>query len=159
MSGSKRRSAPSIAPAIPASKSGAGSSVDATLSHTDIISFCYSPRIRSVINARGDVSRILGVREVAILRDANLFLRYVDPKDRFTIMTRLEAALQGEAPYRVTYRWIRPDTQETRHLLCRASLTVQNGEPLFEGIIADITDELDERRQKGDGATLTSLLT
>lgn len=119
--------------------------------HSDLISsltdqahvfiFAYAPRRKTLLAWSRNAKEVLGVKDVAIARDGNLFLRHVHPDDRFLLFTDLEAALRGQGPYRATYRWIRPDTNEVRWLHCRAGLSERDGEAVFEGIIVDLSSE------------------
>lgn len=104
--------------------------------------FSYSPTLRSLLSWSSNAEGVLGVKDASIAREGNLFLRHVHPDDRFLLLTELEKALKGEAAYRATYRWVRPDNKEVRWLHCRASLTEQGGESLFEGVIIDLSAEL-----------------
>jgi len=120
-----------------------GSALVATLAdHAAFFIFSYSPTLRSLVSWSSNAEEILGVKDVAITREGNLFLRHVHPDDRFLLLTELEKALKGQAPYRATYRWIRPDNKEVRWLHCRASLVEQGGEKLFEGVMIDLSAEL-----------------
>lgn len=103
--------------------------------------FSYSIEKRSLLFWSDNAEQILGVKDIAIARDANLFLRHVHPDDRFALLTELEEAFRGEGPYRATYRWIRPDTDETRWLHCRASLHELQNEKTLDGIIMDLSEE------------------
>ncbi|MCB0340009.1 MAG: PAS domain-containing protein, partial [Bdellovibrionales bacterium] len=103
--------------------------------------FAYSPTIRSLITWSDNALDILGVKDVDIARDGNLFLRHVHPDDRFLLMTDLETALKGEKDYRATYRWIRPDNNEVRWLHCRAGMVKRPEGNVFEGILLDLSEE------------------
>lgn len=107
----------------------------------DVFIFSYSPKLKSLVSWSSNGEHVLGVKDVAISRDGNLFLRHVHPDDRFLLLTDLEQALKGEVPYRATYRWIRPDNNEVRWLHCRAAATRKNGEQIFDGIILDLSTE------------------
>lgn len=100
--------------------------------------FSYDPKQKTLIQTSGNSPNILGVKESEIAREGNLFLRYVHPRDRFTLLAKLEDALAGIAPYNVTYRWIRPDIREIRWIHCRATLKQVGDQPLFEGMLFEI---------------------
>jgi signal transduction histidine kinase/ActR/RegA family two-component response regulator len=108
---------------------------------SDCFFFAYSPERRSLIAWTKNTEKVLGVKESAVARDGNLFLRHVHPDDRFTLFTDLEQGLKGTSPYRATYRWIRPDSNETHWLHCRATMHRYAQEPIFQGIIIDLTAE------------------
>lgn len=103
--------------------------------------FAYSLKRKVLISWTENAPGILGVRDVNIATDGNLFLRHVHPDDRYLLMTDLVQALRGSKPYRATYRWIRPDNNEVRWLHCRASVVREDGEELFRGVIIDLSDE------------------
>ena len=103
--------------------------------------FVYCPEKRILISWSDNALEVLGVKDSAIARDANLFLRHAYPEDRFKLLTVLEQALKGFTPYRATYRWIRPDNNALSWLHCRASIQKSNGEILFMGSIVDLTQE------------------
>lgn len=122
--------------------------------------FAYSPTLRTLVSWSDNAPEILGVKDVVIARDGNLFLRHVHPDDRYDLMKALEVGLRGEAPYRVTYRWIRPDKNETRWLHCRAELVApENGNvALFQGLVLDLTEEISERTMPGGAPSLPAVL-
>lgn len=126
----------------PRRRSTARGAVATLAERTGFFLFVYSPETRALLSWSDNAKTILGVKDIAIARDANLFLRYVHPEDRFVHLNALEAALAGTAPYRATYRWLRPDTDELRWLHCRADLVERDGERLFEGAILDLSTEL-----------------
>ncbi len=103
--------------------------------------FSYSLDQKALISWSNNAAELLGVSDRSIAFDGNLFLRHVHPDDRFILLSDLEKALRGEASYRATYRWIRPDNNEVRWLHCRAALTQQMELSLFEGIIIDLSPE------------------
>ncbi|MCB0318326.1 MAG: response regulator [Bdellovibrionales bacterium] len=103
--------------------------------------FSYSPKLKALVSWTDNAASILGVKDSAISRDGNLFLRHVHPDDRFIIMNDLEKTLLGKQDYSASYRWIRPDTNETRWLHCRAYCNGEDEAALIEGIIIDLTDE------------------
>jgi len=120
---------------------------------SSIFLFSYAPRLRSLVSWSKNAAQILGVKDSAIARDGNLFLRHVHPDDRFLLMTDLETALKDGGQYRATYRWIRPDNNEVCWLHCRATVTeaqnfdafpiqFEENTQLLEGIIIDLTHEL-----------------
>lgn len=115
--------------------------MEALSSESEIFIFAYSPQQKCLTAWSKNSERILGVKDVSIARDGNLFLRHVHPDDRFLLLTDLETALQGSAPYRATYRWVRPDNNEVRWLHCRASLQNRGELALFEGMIIDLSSE------------------
>ncbi|MBX7145239.1 MAG: response regulator [Oligoflexia bacterium] len=115
--------------------------VEALSSESELFFFAYSPLQKSLIAWTKNSERVLGVKDVSIARDGNLFLRHVHPDDRFLLLTDLETALKGESPYRATYRWVRPDNNEVRWLHCRASLQSRFESKLFEGLIIDLSHE------------------
>lgn len=90
--------------------------------------FSYSPSLRSLVSWSDNALEVLGVQDVSIVRDGNLFLRHVHPDDRFLVLSDLEKALASGSEYRATYRWVRPDTNEVRWLHCRAQLTSRANE-------------------------------
>jgi signal transduction histidine kinase/ActR/RegA family two-component response regulator len=103
--------------------------------------FSYSPERRCLVAWTKNTEQVLGVKELVVARDGNLFLRHAHPDDRFTLLTELEQGLRGLNPYRATYRWIRPDNNETRWLHCRAHITRIADDIFFEGLIIDLTNE------------------
>ncbi len=104
--------------------------------------FSYSPRLKTLVSWSGNAEEVLGVKDISIARDANLFLRHVHDDDRFLLLSDLEKALNGKADYRATYRWIRPDTNETRWIHCRARLVEREDDRYFEGFMTDLTNEM-----------------
>ena len=115
--------------------------VETLTSRSALFLFSYSPKYRTLVSWSDNGEQVLGVKDIAIARDGNLFMRHVHPDDRYLLLTDLERALKGEGIYRATYRWIRPDTNETRWLHCRAGLSSYESEKLFEGIIIDLSKE------------------
>ncbi len=118
-----------------------GTIVNLVVHDADIFLFSYSIQKKSLLFWSENAEHLLGVKDVAIARDANLFLRHVHPDDRFALLTELEAAFSGTGPYRATYRWIRPDTDEVRWLHCRGTLSNHDGEKTFDGAIMDLSKE------------------
>lgn len=116
-------------------------STEALIEHGGAFLFAYSPTAKALTSWTDNALDVLGVREVAITRDGNVFLRHVHPDDRFLIFNDLERAIAGASDYRVTYRWIRPDTDAVRWLHCRAGLVHRDGQPSFEGFIIDLSSE------------------
>lgn len=110
-------------------------------SQTGIFLFAYSPKSKSLVSWSDNSELILGVKDVAIAHDANLFLRHVHSDDRFLLLNELDSALKGNSPYRATYRWLRPDNNEVSWLHCRASLVKRDDEMIFEGMIIDLSGE------------------
>jgi signal transduction histidine kinase/ActR/RegA family two-component response regulator len=119
-----------------------GSLVNSLTEFGNLFLFSYSPATKSLVAWSDNAETVLGVRDVAIARDANLFLRHVHPDDRFLLFSELEQAMRGEIPYRATYRWIRPDNNEERWIHCRARLVSSSGDALFEGVMLDLSNEL-----------------
>ncbi len=115
--------------------------VDLLVRNTALFIFSYSVKKRTLLFWSENAESILGVKDVAIARDANLFLRHVHPDDRFALLTELESAISGNKPYRATYRWIRPDTDEVRWLHCRARSAEHEGERTLDGSIMDLSRE------------------
>lgn len=115
--------------------------ISALTERADVFVFAYSPKLRSLVSWSKNAELVLGVKDVTIARDGNLFLRHVHPDDRFLLMTDLEQALKGKTSYRATYRWIRPDNNEVRWLHCRAGMSESSGEQIFDGMIVDLSSE------------------
>ncbi len=115
--------------------------VNLLVKDSNLFLFSYSIEKRSLLFWSDNAEKVLGVKDIAIARDANLFLRHVHPDDRFALLTELEEAFRGQAPYRATYRWIRPDTDETRWLHCRAQMHEMQNEKSLDGIIMDLSEE------------------
>ncbi len=109
-----------------------------------LLLFAYSPRLKSLLSCSGDFESVLGAPLTELSREANLFLRHTHPDDRFPLFNKLESALEGEEAYNTVYRWIRPDTDQQVWLHCRATLTKQNGENVFEGFIIDVSCQIEE---------------
>jgi len=123
--------------------------------------FSYSVLHKSLVSWTDNASKVLGVKDIAIAREANLFLRHAHSDDRFFLLNELESALKGEKEYRVNYRWIRPDNDQMRTLHCRASLVKHGSEEMFEGIIIDLSDELSSNLtgvSKADSGSTEALL-
>lgn len=118
-----------------------GHLIDTLTSRARIFLFSYSIKYKSVISWSDNSAEVLGVKDFAIARDGNLFLRHVHPDDRYLLMTDLEQALNQKKEYRATYRWIRPDNNEVRWLHCRAGSSSHEGDILFEGMIIDLSNE------------------
>lgn len=118
-----------------------GELIDSLTDRADVFIFGYSPKLKSLLTWSKNAEQVLGVKDVAIARDGNLFLRHVHPDDRFLLMTDLEQALKGKSPYRATYRWIRPDNNEVRWLHCRAGISGSGDARIFDGMIVDLSNE------------------
>ena len=124
------------------SNNNQSSFIEALTTRGQLFLFSYSPQYRSLVSWSENAKDVLGVADAAIASDGNLFLRHVHPDDRFLLMTDLEDALKGNSPYRATYRWIRPDTNEIRWLHCRAAMnTDAAGMKVFEGYLVDLSEE------------------
>jgi len=115
--------------------------VNLLVGNAGLFLFSYSILKRSLEFWSENAEEILGVKDVAIARDANLFLRHVHPDDRFALLTELESAISGKGSYRATYRWIRPDTDENKWLHCRANLNETPNGKTLDGIIIDLSRE------------------
>lgn len=103
--------------------------------------FAYSPEQKTLLAWSDNSETVLGVKDLFLARDGNLFLRHSHPDDRFLLLSELERALRGDASYRVTYRWIRPDTDQVRWLHCRADLVRRADGEVLEGFIVDLSEE------------------
>ncbi len=115
--------------------------IDTLVKRSGIFMFSYSLTHRTLLSWSENAEEILGVKDISISRDGNLFLRHVHPDDRYALLTELEKGFKGESDYRATYRWIRPDSNEIRWLHCRAGLVRSPEGDLFEGIIVDLSQE------------------
>lgn len=115
--------------------------IKALTARVELFIFSYSARSKALLSWSENADKILGVKDSAIARDGNLFLRHVHPDDRFLLLSDLEHALKdSRTAYRATYRWIRPDNNEVRWLHCRASMKdAESG--IFEGIVMDLSQE------------------
>lgn len=125
--------------------------VDLLVNNTELFIFSYSIKKRSLVFWSENAEKILGVKDVAIARDANLFLRHVHPDDRFALLTELESTFSGNGAYRATYRWIRPDSDEIRWLHCRAQASEHDGERTLDGSIIDLSREFTGEMSKMAG--------
>lgn len=119
-------------------------------SSTDAVCFSYSPKLDALLRCQGDTGKVLGVKDISIMRDGSIFLRYLHPDDKFTFLNRFESALENEREYFATYRWIRPDNKETRWLHCRASIVDTKGLQLLEGFIIDLSSALSVAQKNED---------
>lgn len=115
--------------------------VELLVNNSGLFLFSYSVQRRSLEFWSENAEQILGVKDIAIARDANLFLRHVHPDDRFALLTELETAISGKGSYRATYRWIRPDSDENKWLHCRANLNDSANGKTLDGIIIDLSQE------------------
>jgi hypothetical protein len=102
--------------------------------------FEYCPTSHTVAWSSGNSQEVLGLSEAAGASHGAIFLAHVHPSDRFRIESLLEGALRGEFPYVATYRWIRPDNSEIRHLHVRALLEPDGS--VFRGMALDISSEV-----------------
>lgn len=124
-------------------------SLVATLSdRLDAFLFSYSAKKKSLLSWSENTKEVLGVKEIEITRNGNLFLRHAHPEERYRLMTDLVAALRDKTPYRATYRWIRPDNNQMRWFHCRAAMRELEGEELFQGMILDISDQMQEQSNR-----------
>lgn len=103
--------------------------------------FAYSPSKKNLLAWSENAAELLGVKDSDITGSGNLFLRHVHPDDRFALMNDLEDALKKNSEYRATYRWIRPDNNQLRWLHCRGKVSQHTEEPVFEGVLLDLTAE------------------
>lgn len=117
-----------------------GGLIESLTTRSGLFIFSYCPKRRALRCWSSNASEVLGVRDNEIATEGNLFLKYAHPEDRFALLTDLERALADGSPYEATYRWIRPDRNETRWLHCRGALAADPLEPLFEGCILDVSE-------------------
>ncbi|MCB0334922.1 MAG: response regulator [Bdellovibrionales bacterium] len=103
--------------------------------------FGYSPRHRCLLWWTDNLADLLGTSQAQLMRSANLFLRHTHEEDRFRLISELEKAFSGTQPYRVTYRWITPNSNKCLWLHCRAALRQKSVYPIFEGFIVNMHDE------------------
>jgi CheY-like chemotaxis protein len=115
--------------------------IDSLTDRSQIFLFTYSPQYRSMLSWSKNAPRVLGVSDPSIARDRMLFLRHVHPDDRLFLLSELARSLKERREFVVTYRWIRPDSGEIRMLHCRASNSTRPDDPVFEGVILDISNE------------------
>jgi len=125
----------------PASAWSGSQIVDFLTDQSKVFLFAYSLNLKNLVACSPNAAEVLGVKEFSIVREGNLFLRYVHDDDRFQLVNELESAIAGKRPYRVTYRWVRPDNNELRWLHCRASRVERPEGPALEGMIVDLSHE------------------
>ncbi len=102
--------------------------------------FEYCPTSHTVVWSSGNSQEVLGISEAAGVSHGAIFLAHIHPSDRFRIESLLERALRGDFPYVATYRWIRPDNSEIRHLHMRAVLEPDGS--VFRGMALDLSSEV-----------------
>lgn len=88
--------------------------------------FSYAPRLKTLLSWSDNARAVLGVGDAQIIRDGNVFMRFVHDDDRFRVLSALERALKDGCSYQCTYRWVRPDNDQIRFLHCRAAASSQN---------------------------------
>lgn len=106
--------------------------------------FVLSPQQNSLVGWSNNSEPVLGLKDYEVARDGNLFLRHAHPDDRYQLLNQLEDLFSRRAPIRQVYRWIRPDTGALRWLLCRADPATREEGLVYEGIISDITSEVQQ---------------
>lgn len=119
-----------------------GGLIESLTGISEIFLFVYSIRRGSLISWSDNARQVLGVDDMALIRDSNLFLRHVHPDDRLLLRTDLENGLTVLGSCRATYRWIRPDNNEVRWIHCRARTESESGEALFRGMLIDLSAEI-----------------
>lgn len=120
--------------------------------------FAYSPVHQALVSWSKNAPKILGVQDSDIAKDRLILMRHVHPDDRLFLMGELNAAIRQNREYVVTYRWVRPDTQEIRMLHCRAARSPRPDDPVFEGIILDISQEFPAALGKPQGIEAVEML-
>ncbi len=146
-----------------AQESSAGSSgtipevnpLDALGEGGHLLHFTYSISKNAILSCSPETETVLGIRLGALSLDGNIFLRHVHIDDRFRVMKLLEETLKNFTPYRATYRWVRPDTNELRILHCRGVVSEieasilnhsysdkHRSSRILSGIILDLTSEI-----------------
>lgn len=118
-----------------------GSIVSALTRNSRLFVFAYSTQLKRLVAWTDNAQEILGLSNLQDPAQGSIFLRHVHSDDLYALTADLEKALQGQADYRATYRWIRPDNQQVRWLHCRASLLDQGGEKVLQGMIMDLSEE------------------
>jgi CheY-like chemotaxis protein len=102
--------------------------------------FDYDPHRDVLVWGSGNSAEVLGMSESATTAHGAFLLAHVHSADRFRVESMLHESLTTSAPYVCTYRWIRPDTQETRVIHVRALLEADGS--LFRGIVFDLSSEV-----------------
>ena len=120
---------------------GASELITSLTEQSKVFLFAYSTQLKNLVSWTPNAKEILGVDDERITKDSNLFLRHVHPDDRFLLMKDLELALANREEYRATYRWIRPDNQETRWVHCRANYMEREDDQAYEGFMIDLSEE------------------
>lgn len=104
--------------------------------------FVYSPVQNSLLGWSSNSDAVLGIKDYEVARDGNLFLRHTHPEDRYQLLNRLETLFASRSSIRTIYRWIRPDSQESRWIICRAEPVERQEGLVYEGMLADISTEV-----------------
>lgn len=104
--------------------------------------FVYSPVQNSLLGWSSNSQHVLGIKDYEVARDGNLFLRHTHPEDRYQLLNQLETLFSTRASIRTIYRWIRPDSQDSRWILCRAEPVERQEGLVYEGMLADISTEV-----------------
>lgn len=110
----------------------------------DLFFFTYSLSRNALLQWSAGAPDLLGSSFKDVALDGNLFLRHVHEEDRFFVLNALEQTIRQKIPLRITYRWIRPDTNVVRWLNCRARVEHLSStmEDAMVGVVSDITREL-----------------
>lgn len=106
--------------------------------HDSIFTFSYNPKHRSLVTWSHNITDILGAKDFSLIREGNFLLRYIHDEDRYSFTELIEKTIKDQTPLESTYRWIRPDSGETRRMLCRANM-IKREDLLLEGFIIDLT--------------------
>ena len=102
--------------------------------------FDYDPQRSSIIWCSGNSADVLGLSDAASSLHGAFLLAHLHPADRYRVESALSVAMQSLLPFVASYRWSRPDSNETRILHCRAMLDAESR--ILHGFIIDLSDQL-----------------
>jgi CheY-like chemotaxis protein len=123
---------------------GSGEVVHTLTDSAHLFIFVLAPQQNSLVGWSNNSEAVLGLKDYEVAQDGNLFLRHAHQDDRYRLLNHLDDLFARRAPIRIVYRWIRPDTGDLRWVLCRADPAQRDEGAVYEGILADITAEVQQ---------------
>lgn len=102
--------------------------------------FDFDPQHGAITWCSGNSLEVLGMSDAACSLHGSFLLAHLHPGDRYRVESNLNRSMQLLQPFVATYRWNRPDSNESRVMHCRAMLDSEA--QILRGFILDLSDQL-----------------